>query len=159
MGIEVFGVAVTMESVYHLLIIILSLGWILALGGSVWRHRGKIDFSSIILRTDNNGYSRISKVGILFCFCLILIVIQTILPNMTLDGNLVMLITVCLGTELTRNGLMVANAYFSKGGNVPSFDDNKYSDEIDGKIGASVNNNSNTPDKNLPLDIPLKGEK
>ena len=150
--LEIAGVSIGIETIYHALIIILSLGWILALGVSCWRHRGSINFSSIILRTDSDGSSRISKVGILFVFCLILVVVQTIVPTMSLDGNLVMLLTISLGTELTRQGMMVANNYFTKGKQNFNPEDTLYDEKMDGKIAKPI---SNKEDDDLPPDIPL----
>lgn len=163
--LEVFGLSIAIESIYHLLIIFLSLMWILALFISCWRHRHRTNFSSIILRTDEHGYSRVSKIGILFCFCLILIVVQTVTPGMTLDPQLVMLTTIALGTELTRQGMQIAMTYFMNRNRVSEYDRS-----LDGNIATpmdfegrkqkplKVNRNKKTDEGTLPPDIPLHGD-
>lgn len=161
--ITFFGVTIAIESIYHILIIFLSLMWILALFISCWRHRARTNFSSIILRTDEHGYSRVSKIGILFCFCLILIVVQTVTPGMTLDPQLVMLTTIALGTELTRQGMQVAMTYFA------NRKPREYDRELDGNIARPydfdgrpqepirVSRDRIRDEEPMPADIPLHG--
>ena len=130
--VSLFGLSIAIETIYHFLIIFLSMAWMLSLFISIFLHRNTINFSSIILRTNDDGVSRVSKCGILFVFCLILIVVQTVTPNMVLDPQLVLLTTIALGTELTRQGMLTAMTYFKSKSNVQIED--SYDKEFDGNI-------------------------
>lgn len=86
-------------TVYQILIVLLSFAFIATVFFSIYRHKHEIKFYQMITREDENGNSRISKVGIAFIFLLILIVYQTI-SSQQVGGGLVELLGLIFGAEL-----------------------------------------------------------
>lgn len=92
--------ALGIDFYYHLMILSLSVAWLIALFCSLFKHRKDINFSSIILRYEE-GKQRLSKVGITFCFALLLMVYQ-VTNGHTVDGIIVQIMMLCFATELTN---------------------------------------------------------
>ena len=96
------GIAINSNFLYHSLIIILSLAFLIAMFVSIIRHRKEINFSTIILRKDDDGTTRLSKVGITFLFLILLLIYQTVSPTATVDPVVSNLLLITFATELSN---------------------------------------------------------
>lgn len=96
------GIAINSNFLYHSLIILLSLAFLIAMFVSIIRHRKEINFSTIILRKDDDGTTRLSKVGITFLFLILLLIYQTVSPTATVDPVVSNLLLITFATELSN---------------------------------------------------------
>lgn len=101
------GIAINSNFLYHFLIILLSVVFLVAMFVSIIRHRKEINFSTIILRTDDDGTTRLSKVGITFLFLILLLIYQTVSPTSTVDPVVSNLLLITFATELSNKVLNI----------------------------------------------------
>ena len=105
--ITLFGIAIDTNLLYHSLIIILSVVFLVSMFISIIRHRKEINFSTIILRKDDDGTTRLSKVGITFLFLILLLIYQTVSPTATVDPVISNLLLITFATELSNKVLNI----------------------------------------------------
>ncbi len=105
--ITLFGIAIDTNLLYHSLIIILSVVFLVSMFVSIIRHRKEINFSTIILRKDDDGTTRLSKVGITFLFLILLLIYQTVSPTATVDPVISNLLLITFATELSNKVLNI----------------------------------------------------
>lgn len=105
--ITVCGIAINSNFLYHFLIILLSVVFLISMFVSIIRHRKEINFSTIILRKDDDGTTRLSKVGITFLFLILLLIYQTVSPTSTVDPVVSNLLLITFATELSNKVLNI----------------------------------------------------
>ena len=101
------GIAINSNFLYHFLIILLSVVFLISMFVSIIRHRKEINFSTIILRKDDDGTTRLSKVGITFLFLILLLIYQTVSPTSTVDPVVSNLLLITFATELSNKVLNI----------------------------------------------------
>lgn len=112
--ITLFGIAIDTNLLYHSLIIILSVVFLVSMFVSIIRHRKEINFSTIILRKDDDGTTRLSKVGITFLFLILLLIYQTVSPTATVDPVISNLLLITFATELSNKVLNILPTILSR---------------------------------------------